>query len=281
MNIWLVSLKPRTTSDLKPQNAAFLKAWNAVFPILIYYTVDVVAIRIGAILINIIATVNPDAAVSIGDSSSLATAIIKMTAVILAACAVMPYFKKEKPIIVHNDAPVSWYIISAFTGACSALFFNTLFTVTGFTGNNSSYAEVADRQLAFSLPVGILVYGLVAPLTEEIVFRGIVYNRMRRDYGLIMSLIMSPLIFGLYHGNYVQAVYGFILGLLITWYYERYGAFIFPFIIHASANIIVYIYSSVNLINSNKILPICIITGVIMTVLLFLSVNVLDRNGTK
>lgn len=281
MRNWLVSLKPRTTSDLPMTEGSFVKAWNVIFPIIIYYTVDILVIRLGAVIVKLIATYSPERAVALGDSSSLATAIIKILAVTLAAIAVAPFFIKEKPVLLHKDSPVSWFVVSALLGVTTAIFFNLLFVITGFVGSSATYTEVAGRQHALSLPLGILIYGLITPLTEEIVFRGIVYNRMRRDYGLIIALIVAPLIFGLYHGNMVQAAYGFILGLLITWSYERYGSFLIPYIIHASANIIVYVYSNVKALSGLNMSVVCIITGVIMAFLLIFSVKRLDQKLAK
>ncbi len=281
MGNWLLSLKNRTTADYPAHDAPFIKAWNAVYPIIIYYTVDILVIRTGAIVVKLVADIAPERAVAIGDASSLATAIIKLIAVVLAMVAVLPFFLKEKPVILHKDSPGRWFINSAVLGVSAALFFNMLFVLTGIVRASAEYSKVADRQFSLGLPLGILIYGLITPLTEEIVFRGIVYNRMRRDYGLIMALTMSALIFGLYHGNIVQAAYGFILGLLIAWAYERYGSFVIPYIIHASANTVIYVYSRINALNSLNMVAVCIITGVIMAFTLIFGCVILDQRDAK
>ena len=133
-----------------------------------------------------------------------------------------------------------------FLGASAALAVNILFAITGFTGSVANYEEVAEQQFVFPLWAGILLYGVISPIAEEIVFRGIVYNRLRRNYSLNIALIYSAIFFGLYHGNVVQGVYGFLLGLLMAILYEKYGSFLVPVILHGAANIAVYIVTSGN-----------------------------------
>jgi len=284
MKNWLVSLKNRTDAEFDPVDGSFVKALNVILPIFIYYTVDIFLIRLGAVIIKLAA----DHSAGLGISASLLTGqsevitvVIKLIAVICAAIAVSGMFEREKPVIVHRDSPYWWYLAGLVLGMSGAVFFNIVFTLTGLSSGSDTYKQVYEHQHSLSLLLGILVYGLITPLTEEIVFRGIVYNRMRRFYGLIIALILNPLIFGLYHGNIVQAVYGTVLGLLITWSYERFGAFVIPYIIHASANVIVYIIVSLNLIKTSNALTVCIITGVIIAVTLIFMARAIDHNPAK
>ncbi|MDE5597487.1 MAG: CPBP family intramembrane metalloprotease, partial [Lachnospiraceae bacterium] len=77
-------------------------------------------------------------------------------------------------------------------------------------------------------------------LAEEVVFRCVIYNRMKKHMPVIAAMILSALLFGIYHGNAVQALYGFCMGMLIVYTYERFGYFFYAFLFHAAANIAVY-----------------------------------------
>ena len=57
---------------------------------------------------------------------------------------------------------------------------------------------------------------------------------------VIVSMILSSFLFGMYHGNMVQALYGFCMGMLIAYTYEKFGNFFYAFLFHAAANIAVY-----------------------------------------
>ena len=79
-----------------------------------------------------------------------------------------------------------------------------------------SYNEVAktissSTDSIFSL-ISIIV---LIPICEEIVFRGVIFGYLKKRYNLIVSLIIQALAFGFMHGNIVQGIYTFILGLVL------------------------------------------------------------------
>lgn len=122
----------------------------------------------------------------------------------------------------------------------ASLGLNILLTLTGFADASQTYQEVAGRQYGVAFGVGIILYGVISPLAEEVVFRGVVYNRLRRFYGPVIGAVVSGVFFGAFHGNLVQGVYGACMGILIAYVYERQGSFFFPVIFHAVANLAVY-----------------------------------------
>lgn len=99
--------------------------------------------------------------------------------------------------------------------------------------------------IQYSVPVwfGLILYGLVSPMVEEIVFRGITYSRIKRFYGIPKAILFSALLFGGFHGNLPQFVYGSIMGGIITVCYEHMGCFAAPVIMHMSANIFTFLLS--------------------------------------
>ena len=117
---------------------------------------------------------------------------------------------------------------------------NVLLTLTGFAETSAAYREVADYQYGVSFGLGLILYGVVSPLTEEVVFRGIIYNRLRRFFGPLFGIVVSALFFGVFHGNLVQGVYGTVMGIFMAHVYERQGSFFRPVLFHAAANLAVY-----------------------------------------
>lgn len=117
---------------------------------------------------------------------------------------------------------------------------NALFTLIGFVDSSQAYREVADRQYGVAFAVGVILYGLISPLAEEVVFRGVIYNRLRRFYGPAVGIVVSGVLFGVFHGNPVQGVYGACLGMLMAYLYERSRSFLIPVLFHAVANLTVY-----------------------------------------
>ena len=74
----------------------------------------------------------------------------------------------------------------------------------------------------------IVAAGVVMPIVEEYIFRGLMYNRMKDYMSANMAMIISSVIFGLYHGNLIQGVYGFVMGLLMIFVYEKYQTMLAP-----------------------------------------------------
>ena len=122
----------------------------------------------------------------------------------------------------------------------SALALNLIFSLLGFTGSSESYGQTAKAQYGVNFVVGLLLYGILSPAAEEAVFRGLIYNRMKRCFGYLIALPVSALFFGCYHGNWVQAIYGTLLGLLIAWTYEKCGSFAAPVLFHSVSNVSIY-----------------------------------------
>jgi len=107
-----------------------------------------------------------------------------------------------------------------------------------------SYDEISEVLYTPSLAIQLLCIGLILPFTEELVFRGLGYARMRTMLPVIPSMLISSVYFGIYHGNLLQAVYATSLGLGMAWAMECYDAMSASYIIHASANIMSVVISN-------------------------------------
>lgn len=62
-----------------------------------------------------------------------------------------------------------------------------------------------------------LKVALVAPIVEELIFRGLIFNGFRKNYNGFVAVFMSALLFALFHLNPWQFPATFILGLLLGW----------------------------------------------------------------
>ena len=90
---------------------------------------------------------------------------------------------------------------------------------------------------------GYVAVGLLAPLVEELVFRGAI---LRALLGLWKSrpwlcITVSALLFSLVHGNPVQMPHAFIIGLLLGWLYFRTGSIVPGVVYHWVNNTVAYV----------------------------------------
>lgn len=243
----LTPLQNRIKQELPEEGTPFFKAFSIVYPIIIYYAVSQLIILLFAYFMQWISAQDGGLLLLtewFRENSMTVSGVVKGLSLVAGAAAVFSMFIGETPVFGLPSAYKKDIGVLFFLGAGAALSVNILFALLQFSSSSESYGQVAKQQFSFPLWAGIILYGMISPIAEEIVFRGIVYNRMRRQYSLWTALIGSSVLFGLYHGNIVQMVYGSLLGLLIVLLYEKYGSFLVPVILHGAANICVYVVTS-------------------------------------
>ena len=96
-------------------------------------------------------------------------------------------------------------------------------------------------------PLGLLSIALLAPILEEMLFRGAIEGRLLRmwqnPWG---AIIVSSLVFGVVHMNPAQIPFAFLLGVMFGWLYYRTGSLLPGIIGHvlnnsvAAVNMILY-----------------------------------------
>ena len=138
---------------------------------------------------------------------------------------------------------------------CLALFLNMAISYLNLSSVSDSYEKAANIQYSLPLAAGLIVYGIIAPIEEELVFRGLVYGRMRKYFPAAAAIPVSALLFGAYHGNLVQLIYAFCMGCLLAWAFERYKDIKASVLVHAAANLAVYTVSSVPAIRQSVFSP--------------------------
>ncbi len=83
----------------------------------------------------------------------------------------------------------------------------------------------------------ILILVVLGPLMEELVFRRLLIDRLR-GYGERLAVLVSALLFGLFHGNLSQFFYAFGLGLVFGYVYLRTRQLRWSFLLHMFINFI-------------------------------------------
>ncbi|MDB4583253.1 CPBP family intramembrane metalloprotease [Draconibacterium sp.] len=80
---------------------------------------------------------------------------------------------------------------------------------------------------------------VVAPVVEELIFRGLILQGLRRNYNGFVSVFMSALLFALFHLNPWQFPATFILGLLLGWIMLRTNSIPLAILGHSINNLLV------------------------------------------
>lgn len=126
--------------------------------------------------------------------------------------------------------------ILVFSAAiCIAL--NNLANMADLAFYSDSYQETAQTFYSASFGVQILCLGILIPVAEEFLFRGIIFRRYRLISGLGPALVWSTLLFSASHGNMVQMIYSGVLGIFLGYVYEKFGTIFAPICMHVFVNL--------------------------------------------
>lgn len=119
------------------------------------------------------------------------------------------------------------------------LFVAVLFDIPLFEATEEESSGEIDALfwVAFVQLLAILV--ILAPLAEEMVFRGILYNAVRGRYGIVLGTLVSGAVFGLAHIDPLLVISNTVMGLALALCYEYSKSLWVTIIIHFVNNAIV------------------------------------------
>lgn len=253
---------------ITPKRTSFSqKIWYILKPFLVYMVVKTAAMLSLAMLIPSL----PVAGISrwVEYHANQLSAVVNAAASIIAVSFLLNDFLKEVAVSGEVDIDAGlvkqfWqFMKNGFLGygkvkaaalACSALFGVLSAFILNYAieylskllqAGSAKYEQVETIQYSVPLWLGLVLYGLVSPMAEEMVFRGVVYNRMKRFYDIPYCVILSAMLFGAFHANLPQFLYGTCMGILIALSYEKAQCFAAPVAFHMAANVAVFLCSAV------------------------------------
>lgn len=152
-----------------------------------------------------------------------------------------------KHIVGRLPARVNWlrtiglvFAVLVFSGGSALIFFSAL----SYAAPTFVESTLSDRSLPVEVTAPVLHNALlflcmvvVAPITEEFIFRGIVLHRWTQKWGIKTALIASSILFGFLHANVIGlSMFGLVMGLL----YLKTRTLLVPIACHALNNLIAF-----------------------------------------
>ncbi|MBR1691717.1 MAG: CPBP family intramembrane metalloprotease [Lachnospiraceae bacterium] len=107
----------------------------------------------------------------------------------------------------------------------------------------SDYEALLDSMEIGKGLLPLMLTGLIAPVGEELIFRGVTMALLDGSLPFAFVNLMQAVLFGLYHMNVVQFCYAFVLGLCLGLIYHRYHNLKACILLHAAVNISGNIFS--------------------------------------
>ena len=129
----------------------------------------------------------------------------------------------EKKVVYKNCVFYSLFSLSL------AVFLNMII----FKFYNGNHQSILPFYLNF------ISSGIVGPIYEEILFRYLFFNRLKKRFSLKKSFIISCFVFAIIHFSFIKIMYAFILGVFFTFSYQREENILIPIFMHIFSNSIV------------------------------------------
>lgn len=101
-----------------------------------------------------------------------------------------------------------------------------------------SYEEVSNNITSQTNSIlNVICMVVMIPIYEEIIFRGVIFNHLKENYKIGTAIVVQALLFGIAHGNIVQGIYAFILGIVLALMYMYFNCIYSNIMLHRIFNL--------------------------------------------
>ncbi len=248
--------------------------WSCILPLLIFLGVDTVISFVAMFVIAFIETFKAGSA-AMSDFYTVYNDVMNSTMdtfmkyalyFTVARCAiVVPIFfvlmnkrdkkeMKEGSFVRYEKFNKWWMLLIVPLGVVACIGFNNLvmmiaelaqafinYIIESFNLGIEydifgAFNETSEIIYSGGIVLQILATCVGAPFAEELLFRGLIHKNLRKVMNMIPAMLISSLLFGIIHGNIIQGIYAFLIGLICAFVYEKFKTIWAPIILHAAAN---------------------------------------------
>jgi len=206
------------------------KIGNLIYPIFMYYLIELIVYYV----LGFVTGDSGDTSLKLQLCSNLCTIPFLL------------YLMKKNPLYMwvkgHEEKDGKRGLkklgLCLLAGTTISIFLNVLL---GFVFTSDIAYAIEDIQRSFfdnELMIKIIALVIVSPISEELMYRGIIFNYMRRNFSRRSAYIVSALLFGIIHMNLIQFVYATLFGFVLALFAEKMDTVWAAIIIHAISNLI-------------------------------------------
>lgn len=166
-----------------------------------------------------------------------------IVAVLIGTAFLLVYYRKDsllEPMLALGKRPSAGMLAGCI---CLMMLAQILFSAI------AAGAEAAANQLGYSFMSSIeaatgtsktlsmfLYAGIFGPVIEEIIYRGFLMKSLQK-YGKTFAILVSAAVFGLMHGNPLQSIFAFMVGLVFGYAAVEYSIY-FSILLHVLNNLL-------------------------------------------
>lgn len=246
-------MKDRRFNSNQNTNKPKFSMWRLIYPLLIFIGASIIASIVFGFVFAAMSSVDyASADFDVEQASQIASEyavkysnyISMVESVIVIALGIL-FMKRDKKrlfqegfLTEYDKVPVIFFGIALLLGAAAAATGNNLIGISGLAEYYSETIESLNNAVySGGIIVEVIAIGILAPVAEEMVFRGLLYKRSREQLKPLTAMILTSFLFAFFHGNVVQGVYAFLIGILCAFALERFKNILAPILVHIGANI--------------------------------------------
>ena len=110
-----------------------------------------------------------------------------------------------------------------------------IFDRKGFEAEVFKYTSTFAKDLSILALINIII---MAPICEEIFFRGFIFSKLKTIYKPIIAILVSALFFSIVHGTFIQQVIVWVYGIVYCYFYYKTGNLRMSILAHFLNNLI-------------------------------------------
>lgn len=126
--------------------------------------------------------------------------------------------RKVKEELLINGTKTINYLSAFLLGALCWFFNSAVLTLVSSAGLLEDQFSKTDNILAplleGSFLIAFITVGIIAPIAEEFLFRGVVFNTLKKRFSPAWTIVIQGVLFGIFHLNLVQGSYATLLGIV-------------------------------------------------------------------
>lgn len=232
--------------DEKFRYSTARQIWRLIYPFMIHYGATMLA-TVAMYLVYLIQAGGLQETVSAGQRLVNSTLYVTLIGDLIAAIILYLFYRKDQ---MHRKEgfsgtgkafvwapPVIWFSVIVLAIAIGQ-FLNDVINGLHLNDLFTGYSEVSEQAFSGqSVGLMILVVGVIGPICEELMFRGIVFHRLKDWVKPQAAIVISALLFGIYHGNVVQFFYATCMGVMLAIIYDKTGTLWISIVAHIAANL--------------------------------------------
>lgn len=219
----------------------FMRAWKLIYPMLTIMLLLEVVVTIYMVIVALVGNIQgyPMSPNMLLNAVAQRNMFLVGISELAAACILFYFYQKDKKVIhvKANKFHIGHILLLIILSIAACLGINFTMDILQLNVIFSSTAnEVSSALYSESIWVQVISMVVMAPLAEELAFRGLVFKRARTYTKFLAASLLTAILFGLYHGNVLQFIYAFLVSWILTLVYEQFLSLKFCILVHAVMN---------------------------------------------